>query len=85
MKHIERTGVLLHLLDLYRLDKMFSDYTDIRKELGLFSQELEEKQEMIVFSKGDLLDSEMKEHIVSEFQKIYPEKKYFVISAATGA
>lgn len=64
LKHIERTGVLLHLLDLYRLDKIFSDYTDIRKELGLFSKELEEKQEMIVFSKGDLLDSEMKEHIV---------------------
>lgn len=85
LKHIERTGVLLHLLDLYRLDKIFSDYSDIRKELGLFSKELEEKEEMIVFSKWDLLDNEMKEHIVGEFQKLYPQKKYFVISAATGA
>lgn len=64
LKHIERTGVILHLLDLYRLDKVFSDYTDIRKELGLFSQELQDKEEIIVFSKGDLLDSEMKDHIV---------------------
>ncbi len=83
LKHIERTGVLLHLLDLYRLDEVFQDYEDIRKELTLFSKDLESKQELIVFSKWDLLDNEMKEHIVSEFQKKYPEKIYFVISAAT--
>ena len=84
LKHIERTGTLLHLLDLYRLDDVFQDYEDIRKELWLFSPNLLEKQEIIVFSKWDLLDSEMKDHIVSEFQKIYPDKKYFIISAATG-
>lgn len=26
----------------------------------------------------------MKDHIVSEFQKLYPENTYFIISAATG-
>ncbi len=26
----------------------------------------------------------MKEHIVTEFQKLFPTKKYFVISSATG-
>jgi len=26
----------------------------------------------------------MKEHIISEFKSIYPDKKYFIISAATG-
>jgi GTP-binding protein len=64
LKHIERTGVLLHLLDLYRLDNIFLDYEDIRKELELFSPELIQKQEVIVFSKADLLDNEMKEHIL---------------------
>lgn len=84
LKHIERTGVLLHLLDLYRLDQVFNDYTDIRKELELFSDLLKNKEEIIVFSKADLLDEEMREHIISEFKKIHPKKVYFTISAATG-
>ena len=84
LKHIERTGVLLHMLDLYRLDSVFTDYTDIRKELELFSDSLLEKEEIIVLSKADLLDAEMKEHIVSEFKKKYADKTIFVISAATG-
>ena len=84
LKHIERTGVLLHMLDLYRLDQVFSDYRDIRNELELFSDKLLEKEEIIVLSKADLLDAEMKDHIVSEFKKKYKDKKIFVISAATG-
>ena len=84
LKHIERTGVLLHLLDMYRMDQVFSDYENIRKELELFSELLGEKEEIIVFSKADLLDDEMREFILSEFKSKYPNKKAFVISAASG-
>ena len=84
LKHIERTGTLLHLLDMYRLDDVFWDYEDIRKELELFSPDLAKKEEIVVFSKADLLDEEMKDHIVQEFSKKYSDKKVFVISAATG-
>jgi len=84
LKHIERTWVLLHMLDLYRLDEVFSDYENIRYELTVFSELLAEKEEIIVFSKADLLDDEMKDHIISEFEKKFPNKKYFIISAATG-
>ncbi|QFR39701.1 GTPase ObgE [Candidatus Gracilibacteria bacterium 28_42_T64] len=83
LKHIERTGVLLHLLDMYRMDKVFSDYEDIRKELEYFSEDLAKKEEIVVFSKADLLDDEMKDYIVSEFKKKH-NKEVFVISAATG-
>jgi len=38
---------LLHLLDLYRLDSIFDDYENIRKELEYFSPELAEKEEII--------------------------------------
>ncbi len=84
LKHIERTGVLLHLLDMYRMDQVFKDYEDIRKELELFSPDLANKEEIVVFSKADLLDDEMKEFIVSEFKNKFPKKEVFVISAATG-
>lgn len=83
LKHIERTWVLLHMLDIYRLDQVFEDYKDIRKELELFSSDLASKEEIIVFSKIDLLDNEMREHIISEFIKQNPDKKIFQISSAT--
>ncbi len=84
LKHIERTGVLLHLLDSYRLDNVFTDYTDIRKELELFSDMLADKEEIIAFTKADLLDKEMKDFLIEEFTKKYPKIKIFMISAATG-
>ncbi len=95
LKHIERTGVILHLLDMYRMDQVFEDYKDIRKELEAFSPDLANKEEIIVFSKADLLDKEMKDFIVSEFKKKFQgesqsergcpgvKKEVFVISAAT--
>jgi len=51
------------------MDQVFTDYTNIRKELEYFSPDLATKEEIVVFSKADLLDSEMKEFIVSEFKK----------------
>lgn len=84
LKHIERTKVILHLLDLYRLDKIFEDYKNIRQELKIFSLEVDKKQEIIVFSKADLLDSEMKKFILSEFRKKFKKKNIFIISSATG-
>ena len=84
LKHIERTGVLLHLLDLYRLDQIFEDYEAIRYELWAFSEKLAKKQEIIVLSKSDLLDTEMKDHILEEFRKKHSDKTVFCISAATG-
>lgn len=82
LKHIERTGVLLHLLDMYRMDQVFEDYIAIRKELELFSPDLANKEEIVVFSKADLLDDEMKDFMVEEFKKKH-WKQVFVISAAT--
>jgi GTP-binding protein len=66
------------------MDQVFSDYENIRKELELFSDLLANKEEIIVFSKADLLDDEMKDFVVSEFKNKFGEKEMFVISAATG-
>lgn len=83
LKHIERTRVLLHLVDLYTLDQVFQHYSDIRYELEAFSPSLAEKEEIVVFSKADLLDEEMRDYIVSEFNKRFPNKKTLVISSAS--
>ncbi|MDD2487826.1 MAG: GTPase ObgE [Candidatus Gracilibacteria bacterium] len=81
LKHIERTRVLLHLLDLQELDKIIENYTDIRNELITFSKDLGKKEEIVVFSKADLFDSEMIEYIKKEFKNKTKVKNIFVISA----
>jgi len=83
LKHIERTWVLLHIIDLYRLDDAFWDYEDIRKELEYFSEDLAKKEEIIVLAKADLLDKEMVDYILNEFKNKFSNKKIFVISSAT--
>jgi len=72
------------MLDMYRLDAVIQDYTDIRNELSLFSSQLPQKEEIIIFSKIDLLDTQMRTYIVDEFQKRFWEKNIFCVSSATG-
>lgn len=68
LKHIERCGVLLHVLDLSRalregneidIDQLVADYEMIRKELELYSPLLGKKRELIVLNKTDLLGGEI--------------------------
>ncbi len=56
LRHIERTKIIVHLLDLYPLDGSdpAKNYKTIRKELEAFSPLLAEKREIIVANKMDL-------------------------------
>ena len=58
LRHVERTAVLLHLIDSYSND-VARDYTTIRDELGKYSPELLERSEVIVLTKIDGLDDEI--------------------------
>lgn len=56
LKHVERTGALLHLvtLDPGEGREPLADYRAIRKELKRYSPELAERPEIIALSKADL-------------------------------
>ncbi len=63
LRHIERCGVLIHLLDLSRAlqpdgtidpKALIADYRAIRRELSAFSPRLAQKREIIVLNKTDL-------------------------------
>jgi GTP-binding protein len=56
LRHIERTKVIVHLLDLYPSDgsQPASSYKKIRKELEAFSPDLARKKELIAANKVDL-------------------------------
>ena len=68
LRHIERTGVLLHVLDISRalgegnsvdVEKLVADYRAIRKELEAYSPLLAKKRELIVLNKVDLINDDV--------------------------
>ena len=59
LRHIERTRVLVHIVDLHPLDgDPAEDYRAIRHELEQYSPALAEKREIVVANKMDLTGSE---------------------------
>lgn len=58
LRHIERTAVLLHLIDIYSND-VASQYRIIREELKSHNPELADRPEIIALTKAEGLDDEM--------------------------
>ena len=56
LRHIERTRIIVHLLDMYPMDGSVpaENYRVIRRELEAFSPKLAEKREVIAANKMDL-------------------------------
>jgi GTP-binding protein len=85
LRHVERCSLLIHLVDLSESEgrKAFKDYFDIRDELKSHSKKLEEKNEIIVANKCDLLFEEEMNKKINELEKKI-EKEVLPISAVTG-
>lgn len=83
LKHIERTHALLHLLDLSQGEGgVIQNYNDVHRELGLFSDDLIKKDEIIVFSKADIIHPDEIDALTKKLTKRFKGKKCFTISAA---
>ena len=83
LKHIERTGILVHILDILPMDGSdpAQNYRNIRNELESYSQELAGKREVVVANKADLsIDGSE----VKKLKKDLGRDDIFTISAATG-
>ena len=67
LKHIERTGALLHLVDVMPVDGSdpVSNYRAIREELERYSSELAAKDEIVVLNKVDLLPPDERDAILA--------------------
>ncbi|HOT73523.1 MAG TPA: GTPase ObgE [Anaerohalosphaeraceae bacterium] len=84
LRHIERTRILVHLLDILPTDHSdpIANYHTIRKELELYSPKLLEKPEVIVLNKIDL---DPDRTLVKEYTERLPgEKPILAVSAVTG-
>jgi GTPase len=87
LRHIQRTRVLIHLLDGMAEDPLL-DYAQINSELALFDPELAQKPQLVALNKIDMhevtekwlqIESQLKAH---ELAKYHPPT---AISALTGA
>lgn len=58
LRHVERTAVILHLIDAYS-DDVAKAYTTIRNELKAYSEELMDRPEIIALTKVEGLDEEL--------------------------
>lgn len=85
LKHIERTGILLHVLDIFPSDDSdpVDNYQKIRNELEMHSKVLIEKPEVVVLNKADL---DQEGIFCDDIKSRLPDtiKDVFVISAVTG-
>lgn len=58
LRHIERTAVLVHLIDAYS-DDVAEAYTTITNELAQYSKDLSKKPQVVVLTKVEGLDDEI--------------------------
>ena len=82
LRHIERTKIIVHLLDMYPMDESdpVANYRTIRKELEAFSPALAGKREIVAANKMDLaIDNEALDRLMTEL----PDQQIFPISGAT--
>src|SRR5687768_7486679 len=83
LRHIERTKIIVHLLDLFPLDGSdpAENYKKIRGELEAFSPELANKREAIAANKMDLATDD--NDALDKLMQALPDREIFAISAAT--
>ena len=86
LRHIERTALILHLVDMtggYEGRDAAEDYRTIDAELAAYAAELSERPQIVVANKCDMPDTE---EAIEELRELAKQdgKPFFCISALTG-
>ena len=84
LRHVERTGVLLHLIDAYQEDVSLA-YRIVQSELAAYKINLARRPQIVVITKTEGLDTELIEDIVKRLRTAVPGKTAITtISAQAG-
>ena len=83
LRHIERTRVLVHMIDCFGFNNEtpLQNYRSISKELKLYSSILAKKPTVIAMTKMDCTGADL---ALKKLQTKLKDKKVFAISAASG-
>ena len=79
LRHVDRTAVLLHLVDVYNDDAGVA-YKIIRTELDKYS-DLSKRAEVVALTKCEGVDAEIIEMQMASILAVNPQAKIFAISA----
>jgi len=82
LRHIERTRVLVHLIDIATIDPQnpLAEYETINRELASYSSQLMEKPQIVVLNKIDLTGTA---EAGKAFQAALKDREVLQLSAAT--
>ena len=82
LRHIERAGIIVHLVEPDPLDgtTALDNYKNIRKELELYKEELCQRPEILVVTKAELPGAQDVQKQLEE----YAQKPVLLISSVTG-
>lgn len=84
LRHVERTRVLVHLIDAYQ-DDLAAAYRTIQKELADYQVDLSQRPQIVALNKIDGLDDEMIAEYLNILRSVVPPGSPLVaISAQSG-
>ena len=85
LRHIERTKLLLHLVDVSSVSgrDAVSDYETVNHELASYNEELATRPQFVVATKIDALDEPERLESLRR-RALDDQKQFFAISSATG-
>jgi len=81
LRHIERTKLLLHLIDASTDESMIESYEKLRHELEKFSPEVAEKPEVIAATKLDSVYQENLDEFEAYLKENHPDVPFYKISS----
>lgn len=73
LRHVERTAVLVHLIDIYN-DSVAEAYETVQAELQAYKVDLTKRPQLVVLSKIEGMDDEIVADKLAELKKIVPKK-----------
>jgi len=80
LRHVERTAVLLHLIDVYT-DDVANAYKVIRNELASYNEILTSRPEVIALTKIEGLDEDIIQMQIDALREVAPDTEIFAISS----
>ncbi|MFQ3676096.1 MAG: GTPase ObgE [Endomicrobiia bacterium] len=81
LRHIERTKILVHMIDISgygEIKDLYKAYLIIRREIRHYSKELYKKPFIIVLNKIDLFDKKVVDEIIQKFKKKLKSKNIII-------
>lgn len=84
LRHIERTRVLIHVVDMASADGRdpVADYLAINRELRLYNENLANRPQIVAANKMDIPEAQ---DALQVFRDKFPDVEVYPVSAATGA